>query len=304
MLRYRLDDLRNDDIVAYLAAEDTPLGMVETLRREFNANGLCLHHKDLTVTAFVYERVRHEGRCVKLRLLRYEGAPVSLRDWVTGFRSQTPACFDKWTATYKRKALDTAVKELCCDVLSMAKTDQFPAAKPNRNVFNFRNGMLRFDDELRFHPDTWECGLYCKFTPAPFTPRRTQLTPSQFSTATSSGRTQCCPPSTPSSRPSASVSTRRGTLWRTLAACWSSKATSGAASSCCSVSRLRERPNWWICSSRSSRSRTDGRWMVTWTRAGSVRTWRRGRCCTTGMPPRGRPPSRVTRLAPTTALSL
>ena len=211
--------MRNEDIDAYLVAEDTPLGMVETLRREFNANGLCLHHKDLTPTAFVYERVLHEGRCVKLRLLRHEGTPVSLREWVGGFRSQTPACFDKWTATYKRKALDTAVKELCIDVLAMAKTEQFPAAKPNLNVFNFRNGMLRFDDQLLFHPSTWDCGLYCESSPPPPLPPHTKLTPSQFSIAISVGTIPSCRLSTPSSRLRRLASTRRSTSWPTLGAC-------------------------------------------------------------------------------------
>lgn len=148
-------EMRHDEIREELDAciADT---MLETMRKDFNANRICLHGGDLTETPFVYERVRHEGWCVKLRLLKLNGKPISLQQYVRDWRAFSDASMEAWLATYKKRSMEVCIKELCNDVVSRAKLGLFPCMTPDMDCFNFRNGSLRWDGtDLVFTADHW-----------------------------------------------------------------------------------------------------------------------------------------------------
>ena len=159
MLRARLGD---EDEAWEEVEECIADDMVQTMRNDFNANKVCLHSGDLDNAPLVYERLLNAaGWCVKVRPLKSKGKPVTLEQWVREWRSQTDATMKKWTETYKNKALTTAVKELCIDVVGNARRGVFPCAPPDLNAFCFRNGVLRWDGEgLVFDEGEWRVSIY------------------------------------------------------------------------------------------------------------------------------------------------
>lgn len=159
MLRARVaDDDEAWEEVDECIADD----MVQTMRNDFNANQVCLHSGDLDNAPLVYERILNDtGWCVKVRPLKSMGKPVTLEQWVREWRSQTDETMNKWTDTYKTKALTTAVKELCIDLVGNARRGTFPCVTPDLNAFCFRNGVLRWDgEELVFDEGQWRVSIY------------------------------------------------------------------------------------------------------------------------------------------------
>lgn len=149
-------EMRQEEIRDELNRCICPDSMVETMRKDFNANSICLHGGDLAETPFVYERVRKEGWCVKLRLLKYNGKPVSLEQYVRDWRAFSDETMDVWVDTYKKRNMEVCVKELCSDVVSRAKLGHFPCLTPDMDCYNFKNGSLRWDGtDLLFTPDHW-----------------------------------------------------------------------------------------------------------------------------------------------------
>ncbi len=135
--------------------------MVETLRKDFNANRLCLHKKDLTNVPFVYERVLWRDHCVKVRLVRYNGQPVTLTDYVREWRTLCPETQEHWNSLFKKQSLKRVVDEVCSDVVGRAKLGAFPCIEPCMDSYCFKNGTLRWDGtDLVFKTGEWIPSLY------------------------------------------------------------------------------------------------------------------------------------------------
>lgn len=135
--------------------------MVETLRKDFNANRLCLHKKDLTNVPFVYERVLWQDHCVKVRLVRFNDQPVSLKDYVREWRTLCPETNEHWNSIFKKQSLNRVVDEVCSDVVGRAKLGTFPCVEPCMDSYCFKNGTLHWDGtDLVFKTGEWIPSLY------------------------------------------------------------------------------------------------------------------------------------------------
>lgn len=149
-------EMRQDEIREDLNRCITPGSMLETMRKDFNANSICLHGGDLSEVPFVYERVKKQGWCVKLRLLKHSGKPVSLEQYVREWRAFSNETMEMWIDTYKKRSMEMCIKELCNDVVSRAKLGLFPCLTPDQDCYNFRNGSLKWDGtDLVFQEDNW-----------------------------------------------------------------------------------------------------------------------------------------------------
>lgn len=146
-----------------------PGDLVRSMRNDFNANYVCLHAKDLDAdkpeSTFVWERVLHQGQCVKLRPLRLHGKVVTLKQWLTEYQTLTDEMGEHWNEENKKTPLSRAVKELAARIVAMAGRNTFPCLEPDLNAFCFRNGVLRYGDEglgeeLFFEEGSWRPSLY------------------------------------------------------------------------------------------------------------------------------------------------
>ena len=154
------DDDRKQEIEDQVHACIVPGDPLRTLSKDFNANGICLHARDLTKDCYIYERVKFNDWCVKVKLFR-NPSPLSLRDYLLQWRSFSDRTMNFWKDEYKSKSVKSIVEDLIGDIIGRASMKNFPCADPRQDVYNFRNGVLVIEDgELSFVHDEWICGLF------------------------------------------------------------------------------------------------------------------------------------------------